>query len=182
MPIGAPSIAGRAGENRHRARRDVAQRRSIARDRVDAQAGGPAARSARRCRWASRRDRARIRRPRCSADRAPSASWRSLPSRPKTASAPSGAADLHGAEHEALRRIGAVDPDRRVVGIAAAVYRCARDRLDGCAIARRPATARGRRAERRRPAPSDGDAAATTASRCESHQNSTLMPKSIHQW
>ena len=79
-------------------------------------AAGRAARSTRRCRSASRRDRGRTRRRRCWDDPGPS----ELPQLSVDAEHGEravGRRDLHRPEHEALRRIAAIDPDRRIVWI-----------------------------------------------------------------
>ena len=89
--------------------------------------------------------------------------------------------DLHRAEHEALRRVGAVDPDRRVVRILRQRVGGAK-RLDGRRAGRpwswRPVAVRGVARRARRDRLRDPATARRDRDGQSSHQNSTFTPKS----
>ena len=107
---------------------------------------------------------------------APLRNWRSLPSSPKTARPPSGAATFIVPRIEALRRVGSVDPDRRIVGIVRQRRRWRAQRLDGAAASGAGAVVADapRHAASGQPTPGAPDDS-------RAHQKSNFTPKSIHQ-
>jgi hypothetical protein len=110
-------VAGRPFQNRHLSGRDVAQRTAIWRDRVDAQTPSEP--------LGQHRDvgeRGVQVEPVFDVDVVgPIGTFQKLPQCPVHAEHSEravGRCHLHRPEHEALRRVRAVDPDRRIVGIA----------------------------------------------------------------